>query len=847
MLWAREVIIIVEDFDLEIPLYGAVIRSWDGSEYICDEEGSAIITVPADRQVSVQITYPGYETGRLVIPLIGSSFTLGLHLGSGIQSRELIIEAARPGVSETRTGRSVAISGETLERSSQIGIIEDVMTSIKLLPGVGYTGMFNALPSIRGGDPGDLMAVLDGFYVVNPYHWGGGFSIFDPHMISSAQLSHGIFSTRYGHTISGLLELSSRRVSIEHTELQLGISTSAVNLNAAIPIGGAGGLMLMGKVTYWDPFVWTLKQLSTVWDNETLQYINAVTTAPYIRSTASSFNYRINSNLEVRANAFLGFDGAGADYYNVSPDTALVQSSSHMVMNWDNIQTFFISGLTFNPFPKMVLNANLGFGYEQTKVDANFLYDYLRVYDTGSGGRTLRYELGGEHLDSFMMGTQSAFNIQGRIDLDYEIGNGFFIAGGLQELFSNDSSESDGKFFLERRIRGPYPLPPLPPIIQAGEERFIRYPVYGNMGEASNKRFNTSAYLLSEYFSPGNRFGAELGLRSDHLYFLGDGFTIQTMPVLNPRLNLDFNLLRNRWIAESVDLTLGTGLFSSMNNAIADISLDDKIGDFVLKPNRSWTSVIGLRTDFTGGWSFNIEGYFKYVFNRAYQYQLQEPGTEQFNRVFRFNSDGLIYGFDLMLQRLESRYIDGWLSYTFTHAKYYIPEWPSWRRPWETIEYGWYFPGYHRFHNLNTVVNFKPLRNFNIYTRFGLASGRPMAMVGEITSYEIEVWDENGPVLGEDGKPLVITRYNRDAFYSDDSRTTWSIPLDVKFSYLMFNPVNRVRTELYIAIENLLSLVYVAQANTSFNQYTGQENTGSDSANYELPVPMVSVGIRWSF
>jgi len=858
-LWARDVTIFVEDSDLSMPLEGAVIHSWDSSQYVCDYEGKALVQVPDDRQVSVQVTYPGYATGRLAIPVSGDRFTLGLDLGGAIASGELVIVTARPTSSETRSGRSVAISGEAMERSSMIGVIEDVMTSIKLLPGVGYTGMFNALPSIRGGVPGDLMATLDGFYIENPYHWGGGFSIFDPHMVSSAQLSHGVFSARNGHTVSGLLEVSSKRASPDHAELELGVSTSAVNLSAAIPIASqgvqGGGLMIMGKVTYWDPFVWLMKQLSNAWDNETLQMINAVTTAPYIRSAAASFNYRINTDMEITSNAFFGVDGVGADYLNEDIDspesTSLVHSQMDMAFSWDNLQTFFISGLTFNPAPSMLLKASFGAGYEQSKVDAKIDYDYLRVYEMKNGVRTLSYELDGSYLDSYFQRTQSTVNLQGRFDFDWSLGDGFIFAAGFQELFNNSIEKMDGKFFVEQRIRGPYPLPPLPPSIPAGEEAIIHYPIYGERPEVKTRRFNSSAYLLSEYASPENRFGAELGLRVDHLFFRGSDFSIQTMPVLNPRLNIDYNIFRNRGLIESLDFTIGTGLFSSVNEAITNISVDDGVGDYELRPNRSWTSVLGVKSDFFGGWSLNVEGYFKYIFDRAYQFQLREPGSEETTTVFRFNGDGIIWGFDLMLQKLESRYWDGWLSYTFNYARYHIPEWPVSGRPWEVEDYGWYYPGFHRFHNLNLVSNFKPLKNFNIYSRLGLASGVLKAVVGEITAYEVQVWDENGPVMvpDENGqlKVQTITKYRRDSWYTDDSRTTWSIPLDIKFSYITFNPGNKVQTEMYLAAENLLSLFYTAKANTSFNSYTGQENTGSDSASYELPVPMVSVGVRWSF
>jgi hypothetical protein len=280
-----------------------------------------------------------------------------------------------------------------------------------------------------------------------------------------------------------------------------------------------------------------------------------------------------------------------------------------------------------------------------------------------------------------------------------------------------------------------------------------------------------------------------------------------------------------------------------MNDAVASISVDSGIDDFTLKPNRSWTSVAGIKLDFSGGWTFNLEGYFKYVYDRAYQYTLTEPGKPS-TTVYRFNGDGIAGGFDLMLQKFHSRYWDGWLSYTFTWAKYHEPESPARELDGagKTVleESPWYYPSFHRFHNLNLVLNFKPASGVNIYTRLGLASGRPKPKVGEITRYDVFLVDSSSSWQR-------IDKYKRDADYDDGSRTTWSIPLDLKVSWFRFNPRNKVRTEVYLAAENLLSLFYVAQGNTSFNQYTGKEDTGSDSANYEMPIPMVSFGMKWSY
>ena len=328
-LLARDVEVTVQDADLGISLEEAIVRLWDGRELTCDEEGQILLSVPDDRTVTIQVAYPGYENRRITIAPSQDSITVLLRLAGIMESRELVIEAQRPQTSETKSGRSVAIADENLSRTAQIGIVEDVMTSIKLLPGVGYAGYFNALPSIRGGDPGDMIAALDGFYIENPYHWGGGFSIFDPRMVESARLSHGVFSTRYGHTISGLLEVSARKPSSTEVELEFGVSSSATNLNISFPFRDKGGIMAMGKVTYWDPFVWAAKQLMHLAGNTDVEeQLNVIRVAPYIRSATLTGNYRFTSDLEWNFSAFFGSDGVGVGFGNESEQAWLVSSSS---------------------------------------------------------------------------------------------------------------------------------------------------------------------------------------------------------------------------------------------------------------------------------------------------------------------------------------------------------------------------------------------------------------------------------------------------------------------------------------------------------------------------------------
>jgi hypothetical protein len=836
-LFARDVDITVEDFELGLPLEGAVIRSWDGEEHVCDEEGKVRISAPGDRPVVIEAAYPGYENGRLVVTPEQNSYTLGLNLSGLVENRELVIEARKPGSNETKTGRSIAVSERDIAITGEIGLIEDVMTTIKLLPGVGYAGFFNATPSIRGGDPGDLSASFNGFYIQNPYHWGGGYSIFDPRMVESAQLSHGVFSARYGHTISGLLEVSSKKPS-EETELELGVSSSTANLSLSFPFEKKGGIMLMGRATYYDLFVWAAKKLSK--SVPAIDVINSVRVAPYIRSGAFTGNYRFSGDLELSFSGFWGSDGVGITRSS-NPNGYRKMDT---LFDWTNYQGFISGGLAWNPRSDMLLEVSAGTGYHSAAVKGRIQYDISSLPDTSPGNFRLMDE------DRILQTTEN-LNLQGRLDYDWDLGNGFIFSAGLEELFSHwvitgdyhARLEMTYEDYLEEHFKRYHSYPSLP--VTYGS--MINYPLNYSL-KTTNNIFTTSAFTLFEYGSSDQRFGAELGLRMDHLHVRGEGFSINTIPVFNPRLNLDFGVLKDRGIIENLTVSAGTGLFSSMIDSVSYIEKRYGIKDYELRPARSWTSVTGTKIEFPGNLSLNIEGYYKYIFHRAYVPIDSGPEMDSSDIKAFFNGMGRVWGFDLMIQKLYSRYLDGWISYSFNYARYRDPngllsDFSAGNGGLSIGGYGtrgqdWYFPSYHRFHNLNIVINVRPLPQFNISTRLGLASGVLLPVIDRDIEKRTVMFLDSGSIM---------TKYYRTSHFDDSRRTGISIPLDIKFSIYGFNKKGRVLSEMYIALENALALVYTVKGDPNFNPYTGETDEGNFSASYELPIPMISLGFKWSY
>jgi hypothetical protein len=127
----------------------------------------------------------------------------------------------------------------------------------------------------------------------------------------------------------------------------------------------------------------------------------------------------------------------------------------------------------------------------------------------------------------------------------------------------------------------------------------------------------------------------------------------------------------------------------------------------------------------------------------------------------------------------------------------------------------------------------------NIYTRFGLASGTQLSRrVGDSPqSYPVYIY----------GEDRFIEKFYWPSVLDENNRTTPSLPLDIKFSIFGGNKNGKTRYEVYVAVENLLALLYTAQGNTRFNEYTGEVDTGSNSASYDMPFPIPSFGFKISY
>jgi hypothetical protein len=157
------------------------------------------------------------------------------------------------GTREGNDGPDIA-TAHLLDRAqldAQPGLREDAFRGAGRVPGITLNGL-SAAPHVRGGGADELLALVDGFPIRQPYHLSGYqsvFSLIDPQLISSMDVFTGGFPARYGGRMSGVFDM---RLADTYGESTRGLGASFFNANArgSGPLPGVDGWDWLGMARY---------------------------------------------------------------------------------------------------------------------------------------------------------------------------------------------------------------------------------------------------------------------------------------------------------------------------------------------------------------------------------------------------------------------------------------------------------------------------------------------------------------------------------------------------------------------------------------------------------------------
>lgn len=821
-IFAEDVELTFMDRDLEWPLEGVMVQIiGDEAVFYSDADGLCSLSLPDNSQRTVILAQlPGYDSLRYSLKAGEGSVRLDMILSGVVEGEELVVERSAPGKSDEDAGVSLVMDAEAMETTANIGIIEDVMSSIKTLPGVSYTGGWNARPSIRGGDPSEMAAMLDGIIVTYPYHWGGAYSIFNPNMTQSAKLSHGVFSARYGQAMSGVLEVNSKEVG-DTLRTDLVVSTISTEMFTQLPLNDHSGLFLGGKVTYMETVM-------------PLTGDDSITTPPYIRDFYGKWESRPVNNWKFFTNIFVGTDGVGMDE-NLETDDYTTQ----FFMDYSYINSFISSGVEWAPNGNNLLKISGGYNINFMEADFVNSYSGSRFY---SDAFLLQYGNGadsdGDGIPDTYNGADS-YSLEGlginavnktrmdqgqvRLEWNHSLNENHLLNLGLNSIYKTTEDKTHFEGYAD--------------VFDEGSGSYILTPFTYDMKARGNRTLFSSAYGTWEIGSDTSRLSGELGVRGEYFYLWNDNFDLKTYPTIDPRLNLSYKVIEDRGILKNQTISMGSGLFSMFPMVSSSVDESWGLEDYSFGANKSFYQTLGTEILFTNGWSVQLETYYKYFYDRLYV--ISDPSVEPADLDIYQDGFGYSTGFDFMITKEIGRKLDGYLSYSFMFTRLKNPYAPQ-NSTEEEILTGapmneWYYPYYHRYHSANLVANwhFKPGWTFTASASF--ATGVPRMKDGDVVMYPA--------YMTETGE--YMERYAKTDSYSDILRTDFSLPVDLRISYKHYRKGSKWQQEFYFALEDILSPVYAPSGGTELDSISGEQKPAN--ADFSLGIPVPSIGFKLSY
>ncbi|HOV15175.1 MAG TPA: TonB-dependent receptor plug domain-containing protein, partial [Spirochaetota bacterium] len=572
--FSKELKIVVTDKELNIPLEGVKVTVTKGGYTgFTDENGNFNLRIDDSiTQTSIVATLAGYESKKMVVSDFTKPIVVKMAIQGVLEGKELVIESRQIGKKDEEVGVSKVIDKEEMKSTALIGQIEDVMSTIKVLPGVSYSGKFNANFSVRGGEPNDLTAIYEGFVIRFPYHWGRAFSIFNPHAVDSMKFSTGIFSAKIGPAASAALEVNYINPD-KGFHFYYNTATQTQEALFQIPVGlKNAGLLIGGRVTFLDlPMFIASGELA----KQGVTY-NRI---PYIYDVYLKWFWEPNKRFKWYLNGFFGSDGIGM----VSKSENILDSNNNVIgkrdivptfdFKWYNYDTFVFNTFKILPTDKFYINCIFGYEYLTNLVDGKFIDEGKRSYNddfknfiTGLNLLTdgdPRKEFYRTILDtynnqtdknSYYINNKSSFksrnelhSIQTKIDFENQLHDKVNFEYGFGGTFDFLSYEEKDKIWQPFYENGTFVLKPFEFEAKKSDKKVINYHAFFNFN------FNIIPDVLK----------IETGCRVEHEYFFIDNdYSLTTYPIVSPRLNITYTPVKNLQFLKAFSISAGVGLFS---------------------------------------------------------------------------------------------------------------------------------------------------------------------------------------------------------------------------------------------------------------------------------------------
>ncbi len=240
-----------------------------------------------NNNATLQVSFLGYITINRTFGLKKDTLVTFFLVPSTEMLNEVVINAYRQPEFNVST-----ITYQQMTELPSIGSKPDIIKTLTMMPGINSQSEGSSLMSVRGGDPGQNLYLIDNVPLIYVNHLGGFMSVFNPEIINNVDIYKGGFPARYGGKLSSILDITQKEGDLSHRKGSLGIGLTDISFTSEGPLKWKNtSYILTGRKTVFDVLMGLMSGLSQG-NDFVIAYgfhdLNGkVTWKPNTRSTAS--------------------------------------------------------------------------------------------------------------------------------------------------------------------------------------------------------------------------------------------------------------------------------------------------------------------------------------------------------------------------------------------------------------------------------------------------------------------------------------------------------------------------------------------------------------------------------
>lgn len=671
------------------------------------------------------------------------------------------------------------------------GSVEDVLRSLRALPGVSSPNDFTSQLVIRGSGPDQNLMIMDDVEIFNPYRLYGLVSMFNPETVSDISLITGGFPAKYGDRLSAVLDVTNKegdRDKVISVKTNVNIASANLILQGRNPLNIPGSWIISSRRTYYDlilgPFA---KKAGLITDEsafpsfEDIQFKLAI--GPF-------------SKHKFIFNGIFSRDGVDiiSGEKRKEPDSVKVDD-----VTYNNVISFgwhYIPNANFISKTTLSLYKNSG----DNEFEGDILDPLLDREQFSPEQRDSLKAIGA--LLGFNFDSKYSFNKYSLSNRSNYIDKNFIIEfGGGFDIIRNDLKytlllDEQFKAYLKQF-----------PNASALLDDF-------NIEGKENYRANGYFVFKSNIF---DKFYYQPSIRIDYYSYLKKVY-------FSPRINFGYAINSLTTLRMALGIFYQSPGYEKLVDGQSFYELSDDVGRN-LKVEKAYHLIFGLDRWITNQWHLKVEAYYKKFEDLItqqreiaykYIYEINDPSNKDPNYIKNPNNwtrssskvpydsvttipvnqaKGNAYGFEIMLER---KYIGsdtklyGWINYSFSKSN----------RIRNGIEKPFRFD---QTHSINVVLNYRVLNWLEIGLRWTYATNFPFTppigiyprivndsiVVNPFTNqiiFNLDYGDENNRLSQR--KPDYHRLDLRATAYTSFWNAEWSFYLDIMNVYNRKNVLN---------------------------------------------------------